>query len=333
MLGIMLVGLGTGLASPADVHWTAPAGCPTQASVSEQLQALVGDDVVRPDLVAHAQVRSRGDEWVLELSLHMATGSITRQMVADECQTLADAVALVVATFADPVAVSAHVEERSPSVPTRIEAVRGGPAPLPSQLPERRAHGHSLGPRPTPLDPHGPPPMGWGMRLGVVAGRATQADLDLGPYAELSWQRGSVRVAIDGLGLVPRRQPVPEHDGARLRQWMLAGGLQAGVVMPVARRMEMLLSLGIELGPIVARGEGIARPRTVVSPWLAALGTAQLVWRPTPRWGIWAGVVGVAGVLLPRFTVAGGGPLVAGPSGLRGIVGVERRWGGITNSR
>lgn len=335
MLGSMAMTLGMGLVAAAELHWTAPEGCPSQAAVAETLQALVGDDVLHVDVVADAQVHRRGDEWVLQLSLRAADRSVMRQMVADECRTLADAVALVVATFADPVSTSAHVNGRSRAAAAPREPdLRAVPPPPPRAL-RARADAVPLAPRPIVAgrrDPRGRPPDHWGLRLGATAGRATQADLDLGPHMVLSWQRGLARVAVGALALVPRREPVPRVDGARLQQWMLAGGLEGGVAMPLWRRVELLLALGLELGPVVARGQGIARPRTVVSPWLAALGTAQLCWRPTPRWGIWAGVVGVAGVLLPRFTVAGEGPLVAGPGGLRGTVGVEWRWGGITTS-
>ncbi len=107
---------------------------------------------------------------------------------------------------------------------------------------------------------------------------------------------------------------------------MAAARLRAGVVMPLAPWLELPLSVGAELGPVVARGEGIAEPRTVVSPWLAAVGSVHAVWRPTPRWGLWAGAEGVIGVLLPQFTVDGSAPLASGPGGLRALLGLEWRW-------
>jgi hypothetical protein len=328
MLGLIGAALGAGLVAAAELHWTAPAGCPSEPVVRGRLQALLGDDVLRPDVVARAEVSRHEGGWILQLSLRTADRSSTQHMVSDECETLADAVALVVATFADPLTASARVVGRSPAVPERTEPVLEVVPSAPPPVASPRADGSPPALRRPLADPRGPrPPDRWGLRVGVVAGRATQPDLDVGPEVALSWQRGIVRLAIGALGLAPRRQAVRERDGVVLRQWMVAGGLQAGVVVPLTPWLELPLSVGVEVGPLVARGEGIDRPRTVASPWLAALGSAHFVWRPGPRWGIWVGVVGVAGVLLPQFTVAGAPPSIAGPGGLRGSLGVEWRWG------
>lgn len=328
VLGVVAMAvLGARPTAAAELRWTAPAGCPSEAAVQQRLHELLGEEALRSDVTADGQVRREGERWVLELSLRDAARSSTRRMSARDCETLAQAAALVLATFVEPLAAATRVEQRArrvvvPTVPPQTRSS----TPVSSAPP--RVEGGSPGQPPASADARGPrPPDRFGLRLGAVVGRATQADVDLGPELTLSWQRGAARLAVGALALIPRRQPVPAPAGAELRQWLLAGGLRAGLVVPLAPRLWMPLSAGVELGPLVARGEGIARPRTAVAPWLAVVGSAHAVWRPQPRWGLWVGITGVAGVLLPQFTVAGSSPLVVGRGGLRGSVGGEWRWG------
>lgn len=338
MLAVMVPSLGGWLMAAAEVRWTAPAGCPTQVVVQERIEDLVGDGALRPDVVADARVRASEEGWALRLALRTADRTSTRHMAARECQTLADAVALVVATFVDPVQTDRRATGRMPAQPRAIPAPPARPAaPAKPAAPAGLAApaGPTLRPRETRAEaeptPEPPPPRPTprdpdlaGVRLAAIAGRATQHDLDLGPDVELSWQRGVVRLGLGALALVPRDRPVTA--GVTLRRWMLAGRLRAGVVMPLSPRVELPLSLGVEVGPVVARGRGVDRPQTVVSPWLAAVGSVQVVWRLRPRWGLWAGIDGIVGALLPRFTVDGAGPIASGPGGIRAALGVEWRW-------
>ncbi|MEM9453547.1 MAG: hypothetical protein AAGF11_05160 [Myxococcota bacterium] len=324
----MTPSLGAWLILAAEVRWTAPAGCPSEAAVRARLGELVGPDALHPDVVADARVQSSADGWVLSLDLRTGPRSSARRMVSDDCRTLADAVALVVATFVDPVVVSTQASRASPALPEpspqpdlreSLPAASSGPSPAGASSPSVSSSSSSGSPAPRAVDR-------WGWHVGVLAGRATLHDLDLGPDLALSWQRGAVRLALGALFLVPRDRPV--SAGVVLRQWMVAGRLRAGVVMPLSARVELPLSIGAELGPVVARGRGITTPRTVVSPWLAGLGSVHLLWRPRARWGLWVGVDGVMGVLLPQFTVGGVGPLRAGSGGVRASLGMAMALGG-----
>ncbi|MCH9685544.1 MAG: hypothetical protein K0V04_29205 [Deltaproteobacteria bacterium] len=328
MLGAVVVTVGGWMTLAADLRWTAPPACPTAAMVQERVVGLVGQDSIANDVTAVAIVRREGDGWSLQLTLRDGDRASQRSMQSGDCETLADAVALVVATFVEPVATTRIVEERT-SVPPDVVAsspvVDRSPPPSPA---DRVDAGVVVPPSADPsATPRARPDTWWGMRVGGAAGRALLSDLDVGPQLTVSWQRGLLRLAAQGLFLAPRRQRVPERQGLQLRQWAIVAGLRAGVALPLTRRLEMPLSLGVEAGPVIARGEGVVRPRTAVSPWAAAVGAAQLVWRPVPRWGLWAGAAVVVGVFLPRFTVDAAGPLVAGPGGFRANLGVEWRWG------
>ncbi len=335
MLGTVALMAGGLATSAAEIRWTAPPACPSAATVQRRLAELAGDDPITNEVTAVATVQPHGHRWRLTLALRDGERASTRQMDADDCATLADAVALVVATFAQPIAVAATVEDRARSSAPSWEV-----QPATTEVPSPPANAPpSRGPEPQPStsratsapEPRSRPPAWWGLRAGAVAGRALQRDLDVGPELTVSWQRGLLRLAGQASFLVPRRSLVPDRNGVQLRQWSVAAGLRAGIAVPIARRLALPLSIGAETGPVVARGEGIARPRTAVSPWVAAVGSAQLVWRPTPHWGLWAGAAMVVGVVLPRFTVDEAGPLVAGPGGFRASVGLERRWGfGVT---
>lgn len=329
MLGPMMPLLGAWLLAGAEVRWTAPAECPTEQRVRDRIDDLAGEGALRPDMVADARVRASPSGWSLRLVLRTAGQSSARQMVSGDCETLADAVALVVATHVDPIPVDQWITRResSASAPSRPEVAPRSPPELASESasdpPEAAASpAPSSGAPPERAAAREPDRMG--VRVAVLAGRAVLDDLDLGPDVELSWQRGVVHLAFGALALVPRDRPV--FAGAFLRQWMIAGRLRAGVAMPLSSRVELPLSIGAEIGPVFARGRGVDRPRTAVSPWLAAVGSAHVVWRPRARWGLWIGVEGVLGILLPQFTVDGVGPVVAGPGGLRAMLGVQWRW-------
>ncbi|MEX1367571.1 MAG: hypothetical protein AB1Z98_30865, partial [Nannocystaceae bacterium] len=233
MSALVIASLGGSLLAAAPLRWTAPASCPSSAAVHERIAVLVGDDALGQDVEVDARVEAGAEGWVLELAVRTSEGSSRRSMASRDCETLAEAVALVLATFADPFQTTARL---------RREAVEMPRPPRPSSAPEvpdadatvlRTSTARSPaadGRRRRRPGPRGPGR--WGLGLGIAAGRATQADLDLGPDLELSWQRGPLRLAVGALVLAPRTQPVEDRAGVALRTWVLAARVRAGIVMP-----------------------------------------------------------------------------------------------------
>ncbi|MEM7153260.1 MAG: hypothetical protein AAF799_10495 [Myxococcota bacterium] len=310
----------------SDIAWEAPPSCPSAAAVQQRLAKYVGDRTLPSDVSATATVRASETQWSLKLVLHAQEETRVRRMVSDDCETLADATALVVATFVDPLQVETTVGVvPSNEVGPAEDAV---PSPTPAADSETaRTREPVIAEQGSDARESSPAPETYyGLRAGALAGRATQAELDLGPELAFSWQRGVARLEVGVFALVPRLRPVPDRDAVTLRQWALGGRARVGLVMPLHRRLELPLSLGVELAPVVARGVGVAEPTTVSSPWVAASVSAHLVWRPAPPWGVWLGGEGLVGLARPQFTVDGAGPLATGAGGLRAMVGIERRW-------
>ena len=195
----------------------------------------------------------------------------------------------------------------------------------------RIASHRTCGPRPSPWPSAPRLP---GARLPTTSasawrgsrGVATLPGVDLGPQLVLGWRRGPFALEASALALLPRRHVFDERPELQLRLWMVGGDLCANLVMPVSERLELPIGVGLEAGSIIARGQGVSRPRTARQPWVAARGVVHLVWRPDPRWGLWVGATVVLGVVRPSFTLSDQGPFEVSPGGLRGMMGVQWRW-------
>ncbi len=324
-----MIGVATWLLA-AELHWSAPPGCPSQDEVRARLRRLLGPESVEAGVSADARVHAHDRRWSLHLTLRTAEHATQRRMSADDCRTLADAAALVVATFAEPLSIPTHLgPPRAPSSSRQLDE------PTPDSLepvlidPPPRDETPAPPDAPTitgPNDPGRPMrPRAWEGRWGVLAGRAAQPDLDLGLTATLARHWGAVHLVAGAVGMLPRSLPVPERDAVTLRRWMIAGRLMGGLTLPVTRRLEVPLALGLEVGPVVARGRGVDLPRTAISPWLAMVTSVHVVWQSESRWGLWAGAEGLMAMLRPQFTVDGALATTPGPSGLRALAGVHVR--------
>ena len=91
--------------SPLRATWTAPEGCPDEASVVAAIEAMVGAAYVQEhgsDLVAEAVVRGGPVRFSLDARIERSRVSEAKTMEAESCQTLADAYAVIVAFALDP---------------------------------------------------------------------------------------------------------------------------------------------------------------------------------------------------------------------------------------
>ncbi|MEM9461112.1 MAG: hypothetical protein AAGF11_43510 [Myxococcota bacterium] len=330
-------------ASPEDpsLRWDAPTSCPSASGFEQHVRSLSSGGVLPAEISVYAWVRAFERGFSLELVLHTPAGSSTRRAEAPDCEALVDAAALIVVTFVEPLTVVgslgrgpepvAHALGRAPGSNALVGPGRAPPERAPSdRAPPERAPsvtGSETGPM---LVERSPPrrraPDHLGIRLMGIAGVATLPGVDLGPRLVLGWRRGLFALEASALALLPRQHVFDERPELRLRLWMVGGDLCANLVMPVSERLEFPIGVGLEAGPIIARGQGVARPRTARQPWVAARGVVHLVWRPDPRWGLWVGAAVVLGVVRPSFTLSDQGPFEVSPGGLRGMMGVQWRW-------
>ncbi|MCA9712740.1 MAG: hypothetical protein KDK70_43325, partial [Myxococcales bacterium] len=117
VLALALVTIGPAPVRPA-IRWEAPAACPSQAAFLARIPGLHDPGTRWADVSAHARVRVLDEGFGLELTLRSASGSSTRHARATACEPLADAAALILATFVEPVATA-----------QRLDAPHAGDAP------------------------------------------------------------------------------------------------------------------------------------------------------------------------------------------------------------
>jgi hypothetical protein len=130
----------TGRAEPA-LAWNAVPGCPDESEVQAAFRRM---SVHRSptNVRARATVRRDGPRYELELSLFSGSGTAELRLVADQCTTLADVVALELALAADAGAVTSSINASHPDPEPRIGValfVGGAVGPLPGFAPAIRA--------------------------------------------------------------------------------------------------------------------------------------------------------------------------------------------------
>jgi hypothetical protein len=76
--------------------------CSTGAQVQEQVEHLLGRSTATLDWRADARIARKGERWVLQLNLQQRGRSATRTLQADDCVTLSDAAAWLIAVAIDP---------------------------------------------------------------------------------------------------------------------------------------------------------------------------------------------------------------------------------------
>ncbi len=298
--------------------WDAPPECPNEHDVRDAVARNLGrplSAVSQQAVVANANVWRRDDgRWELRLVTKTPAGTRERQLVADRCDVLADATALLLAVAVDP-----RLAETEHEVVDRTSLAQ---APM-ATTPRAPTTGPAGGPRTLSRSRR----VRFGVRSSVgVEGRALPGWgpgvlLDFGVYgkhwrAELAtsyWFKRSARLSSD------------PQVGGDLQLW--TGGMRAGPVF-TAGPLEIPLRLGLELGVMWGHGIGVLRPRTDRLLWLAVLVGPALAWAPLRWLALWttADVVLVPGEP-PSFELRGIDVVHrAGKIGARFTFGVEVRF-------
>lgn len=349
MLAALLVALqGTSPTAPG-LDWDAPRSCPDAAFVRDRLERLLapsgsnassGSDEREVRIDARVTRRSE-DEYRLRLTIHDPGGARTREASARDCATLADATALIAATFVEPLQVSANVARSTAPAPAvdrpgsqRI-ANRSIPQP-PVRSPSSTQEDEISGDAPASIEPAPPattdrpafdptPSLDHAdLRVSIVAGRGIQPDLDIGPSVTGIWSRRALRLEVALTTIVPRTRAHSSLAGVALRQSLYALTLRA-CGAPRGPRWALAMCAGTELGAVVATGQGVSQPRTTASPWGAVVMGMMAGWRFAPRWTLWAGPEGLVGYAISAFTVGTSEPQPVGRGGIRAHLGVELR--------
>ncbi|MFV8755449.1 hypothetical protein ACNOYE_33285 [Nannocystaceae bacterium ST9] len=285
--------------------WSASEACPTREGLLDRLRAQgVGAALGEWIPAAHDQaglavtiaIEPEREGWRAELELVDADGRAQRSFSADDCDALADAVALIVAVTLDPVAVTlAHEARRSePSrEPASDEPAPVEPAPVePASAEDRPLLG--------PLAEPGEPSIGidvndeddrfdWpaDVRVGLsLAGGGSYGPTRTG-YGSLGGRLAlfgrAWRVELGGRWATPRRIAIAGAAGS-FDAWMVeARGCWVARPGPI----ELPLCPGIELGLVRGRGRSpTPDPSSSRFFWIAPTLGLGLTWAPIERLAI-----------------------------------------------
>lgn len=308
-----------------ELHWRAPADCPSQEDLERRIHALLPDAPSGEGvLVIDGEVTRTDTAATLMLRSTYEGRSDTRTITSPTCAELTETTAVLVAIALEPSAAMPP----SPPIPASPPMT----VPEPAAATEVTQSPPSI--RPTPLPVVAPavdtpaverrrvgPGLGLRVVAGLEAGAIPPPTLALAATMSLLWARA--RLELQGAWLVPRTvRPV---DGRTVTYQLGSVGLR-GCRRLFVRGLELPLCGGAEAGVLRARPRGIEGP-VVLAPWAAGVAGVGLV----RRWGpvaIVAAVDGIVRVVGHRFVVDGRRSLLQWPVSLRVLLGVELRWGG-----
>ncbi|HVY32219.1 MAG TPA: hypothetical protein VHB79_37035 [Polyangiaceae bacterium] len=295
-------------ATPAiEIQWEAPAPCPDATRVRAATERLLGKSLSG---LEQTSVRATGKvtanaagQWQLRTLLVVGERVEEEVLVARQCSSLADAMALKVALAIDPVAVVEAVQSSQPSAAAKIAPESPPPAPGPRSSNAQRV---SFGARVVGQVALGPLP---GTTPGVAA--------------LVSAQWPSFRVELGGeafWGGVANYEALPAI-GADLQ---LFAGMARACLTPATGAFRFPICAGPELGVMRGRGFGTAETSSTTGLWGGlALGPA-LEWRATSRLSLWLEGDAVLTLLKPEFHVRNLPSLYAPPTvAARAAAGLE----------
>jgi hypothetical protein len=299
--------------APIELVWTAPAGCPPTEDVKRELDTLLGDrEAGAPWVHVRAEVTATEGGFALALATETASGTTTHSLASPDCRALANAVALVAAVAADPMAVDRTLDR---------EAVRDLDAPIDDPV---------VAPKPDP-----PPPIEKRPRLRI-ARFALRADglldynvvpkIGFGPVITLGIFGPHWRTEVGAIYVVPRTLWIDDTRtaGADIGMWNLR---VRGCGVPVVATVEFPICGALEGGQVTGRPLGAgAPPETETHAWGAFSLGAAVAWSPRPFIALVLGLDLVAPFVRPRFLVPVDRELhQVGRVGLRTNVGIELR--------
>jgi hypothetical protein len=290
--------------SAFSLQWDAPAGCPeaeiVEADISERLAARKASP--RKPVAAHARVHESDEGWTLELDIESEGGRESRELDSDECEVLADAVALIVT-----LAVLEQPELEAPKPPGAV-VVTEPKIEIRSESHVQKNEPPTWGTRVFGGGTYGPLP-GFGANAGLgvaLIGRAYRVELT-GIY-------GFRRTAeVDG----------DPDIGGDLRMWAIG---TRGCGVPRVRRVEFPLCGGLEAGAVHGVGFGVPDAKRDRRAWLALTAGPGVSVRIVRHLALWATVDGVVALLRPAFALEPFGVIHrAQTAGVRALAGIEIR--------
>lgn len=276
---------------PLELTWDAPAECPDAAAVRAQLERIAR---VRPGftltpLTARAEVAHDGARYGLRLHTEHDGRRGERRLEADDCETLASSVTLVLAlAFGAGVEVSDAASAASHGGAGDASAAAPPAAPTAAEAADARAAPSAPAPagEAPSVDPDPPADTGAGaadgLALGVLIGGGAQ--LALLPAPALAASAGvELRSGALSLGLLATGWPTVNEAiraGVQARFDGIGGALAGCGHVPVDA-LSFALCASAHVAALRGRASGALDGGSKTAPWYAAGISASLTWPRT----------------------------------------------------
>lgn len=295
------------------LRWEAPVGCPDHAAVASAIAARQPVDPVTVD----ARVTATDVGVVADLVIDSAHGSTQRRLQSPSCDSIVDAVALLVQVAADPL-----------PTPARI-APASGPAAqqlAPPELPEEPA----LAPTPTvqrtrPAQRR-PRPKARLAAMGTI-GAGTLPRLDAGGRVSIGIATRRLLADVGATILAPQRARTPADVEVAIAAF--GGVARVCPVVPLdGPRLELSVCAALTAGVLRGRSSGaaIVGPDQALQPWVRLAAAPELAVVVHPRVRVTATLEAGGHVVRSGFAVAGLGQVwTPRPWAIHGSAGIEVR--------
>jgi hypothetical protein len=300
-----------GAARASSFTWSAPDGCPSEASVRALLERELGaESAASSGLSFDALVSKRAGALELLLKARGPDGAAQeRRIRASTCDALVDALvaavslarqALETPSSPEPRAAESRREPKPESVP-------------PSSIPRAATRAAPAANAGTPLQPI--VALGALLDVGALPSVAFGVEALIG----LEWPGFD----LSALGALTTRQQA-DIDGGAAAFDLAFGGVSA-CYSPTRSTWELAGCLKGEAGRIRGMGVGVENAREGSALWLAIVPAARLAFRPPPRrWGLVVQVGAVVPLTRRSFELTEVGIVhQPAPIGLRAMAGIE----------
>lgn len=324
MPGLFVLAL---FASPVDLQWQAPDGCPSGADFLAQMSDPADEAL---PLRVTLNVRARADgTWEAELTMLREGSAVEQRSIEGEsCQAVVDAAALITElrknrleetlapeTFVEPPPPLPETDgpgndEPSPDTPQEAPPAVTSVTPVLRLDDDKPRAGNSLG--------------AWlsfsgGVAAGVLPGVGGSAALE-----------GGIDGAAWRVGLAARLFPArtQQSTGASVEgRFALATGGALGCYVPHLRTWSFPTCARVDVGTLRGEGRNTAQSRVVWPLWAGVSASASAHWQLADRIAPFVTLEGAAALLAPSYAVGGMADAFfrAGRLGLRAWVGFEIR--------
>jgi hypothetical protein len=278
---------------PIAIDWIAPDGCPRAEQLRAEIHRLLGGEPP-PDserrVAAQAVVTRAGERWRLTLRIEAEGSTGERSLESGDCETLAQATALVVALAFDPERVAAQSDDAVPEQPTpEGDGERAPedppPVPVPQRTPPRGSDAPPDAPRNTSLDATstGSSEREVEITLGVAlagdTGALSSPAAGGGPTFGIVYHW--LRIEASGVGWLPQAAASETRASAGGDFTFLSAALDGSVLL-LLEPVEIGPYAGLEIGRMHAEGFGVDRPGEGSIVWAAARVGVGAAWSFTP---------------------------------------------------